>query len=173
MTQIKIMFLILTMLFSFNVQAANPLSCGMAVGTAGLAAYSSKRKSDLNFRKKMFIEKLKKVNLPKVRAYRVVKLIDKLSKGVNSASNITLMYGGIAAFNGSICAISASRAEAATILDDPLNALETNEDFQALASVVGADKAIISMERIADGEESERVLDSLMPEIEKVMNQIR
>ncbi|MCH2533614.1 MAG: hypothetical protein MK008_04160 [Bdellovibrionales bacterium] len=173
MSNFRIFLITVIMSFSLNGQAENLLtvaSCGSAVSLAAISYFETKPLNELNSRRNSFLEKLKNQKMPKGRAYRVFMLLNKLTNNLRLRKLQAYSHRVYTGIFAAVCAVAAKSAEASSILDDPIYAIENNEDFRNLVNIVGADQAIIIMERIADGENPEKVLDSVMPEIKRFID---
>ena len=144
-----------------------PVSCGAAV-FATILTYSSFKSSKKLDQRTANLKKYFSRSLSRNRVTRLFKIMDKAElSSIGEASLGTL--GLVAtAINGLACVISP--AMAAEIVTDPILALEENTQFQQLAEVVGFDQALIAMERVAQGEKFEEVLQSLVSETVETEN---
>lgn len=105
--------------------------------------------------------------LPAKRALRLAKLLVKANNSMrNSVYGAGALFG-VASITGIVCSFSVGAAQAATIVENPQVALNDNEDFQALAAAIGVDESVAALQRIANGEDSELVLDSVIANLKE------
>lgn len=130
---------------------------GMVMGFLGTSQVNSNQQ-----RMRQIRGVLKSSSMTVASQNRYIRLLTKLRRNTSRANNLGFFGLATGTSTAIFCGLGVDTANAATIVEDPYAALETNSDFRLLVDQVGIDRAVESMDKIANGADPYDVLDEVV-----------